>query len=869
MKTNLFLFIIIISLTNLLAQTTGKISGLVNDDNGEPLVGVNVLIEGQLMGAATDVDGYYAILNVRSGVYALHFEFIGYQTQIIREVSVSADKTININTNLKTATLESTEAVVVIAEKPLVEFNETSSISTMSSKDIAKLPVQSLDELVNLQAGVVDGHFRGGRIGEVQYQVDGVSVNNPYNNSSTLQLDRSVIEEVQVISGTFDAKYGQAMSGVVNAVLKSGSNNFEWSGELLTGDYITGDDGRYPNNQDYSPFGIQNYQLSLSGPSGLPNTTFFVSSRFFQNDGFLFGEKKYTPFDTSAIATGNGDRVPMSDNFEYNGQFKLSNKSLAGISISYQALGSYGEGHTYNHTFRLNPDGIKTQTSKSLVHGVDWVHQLSEKMFYKLSLRQNYFYYSDFKYANLYDPRYLQAKGSKGFANLEDGALIHGVDLGRFKQETNAGIVKFDYTWQAHKMHLLESGLELQVSKILFGNPGYLRETTMNGIQQLLPFETFENDLGLETYYPYQGAFYIQDRIEWDDLVVRAGFRIDYFDARATIPSDLQNPANSISGAPESRPQDTSEKTRISPRLGVSFPLSESASLYFSYGHFVQMPGLSLLYNNANYNVLDELQAGGISYGVLGNPDLKPEFTTQYEFGLKQALNAFLGYEFTVFYKDIRDLLGVEFVSTYSAADYAHFTNIDFGSVYGFTLSLEQRPIGPISTSLDYTMQVSRGNSSNPDETANRAAGGLDSRPRDIAFNWDQLHTINAMAVLSVADNYSISAILKIGSGQPYTPQLGRLGLSGAQETNSGRKENFALLDLRAEKHFTLAIVKVSVFMRVFNVFNEHFVNGFVFGTSGSVDYSPFPFIDRVQLSNPDRFHPPRRIEIGFTFWGL
>src|SRR5690606_5818341 len=90
------------------------------------------------------------------------------------------------------------------------------------------------------QAGVVDGHFRGGRAGEVQYQVDGVSVNNPYDNSSTLTLDRSVLQEVQVIQGTFDAEYGQAMSGVVNAVLRDGDDDFyEFSFEAYMGDYLS------------------------------------------------------------------------------------------------------------------------------------------------------------------------------------------------------------------------------------------------------------------------------------------------------------------------------------------------------------------------------------------------------------------------------------------------------------------------------------------------------------------------------------------------------------------------------------------------------------------------------------------------------
>jgi len=872
-KRILTLTIFILSALPLAAQTSGKLAGVVTDNDKNPLSGVNVLLAGQSLGASTDLDGNYVILNIRSGTYTVRFEYIGFQTRIVKEVRVSSDKTTRIDARLKEEVLETSDAVVVTAERPLVEFNETSSITTMNSDDIERLPVQSLSDVVSLQAGVVDGHFRGGRIGEVQYQVDGVSVNNPYDNSSTLQLDRSVIEEVQIISGTFDAKYGQAMSGVVNTVLKSGSPKFEWSGEFYSGDYFTADDARYPNNQDFSPLGLRNVQLTLGGPALLQNTTFFISGRYFTNDGYLFGTRRFLPTDSSDFQTpvilpgGDNKLVPMNDRKEYSGQFKISNQSFGSLKISYQAIANFAQSHSYNHGFRFNPDGIKQQTSLALVHGLDFTHTLSQRMYYKFSLRQNYFKYTDFKYKNLYDPRYLEAGAPKGSANYENAAVIQGVDLGRFKQETNALVGKLDFTWQLNNRHLVESGFEAQSAKVLFGSPGYIRETNVNGVQQLLPREKVDKEPGIQSYHPYQGAAYIQDRMEWDDLVLRAGFRFDFFNAQTSIPGDLQNPANSIAGVPNLAPKNTSLKHKFSPRLGLSFPLSSTASIYFSYGHFTQMPGLSLLYSNADYSLLKDLQAGGISYGVMGNPNLEPEITVQYEFGLKQALTPLLGYELTVFYKDIRNLLGVQFVTTYTAADYARFTNVDFGSVYGFTLSLDQRKIGLISSSIDYTLQVARGNSSDARETANRAASGKDSRPRDISFNWDQLHTLNAMVILDQPGNFNVSAILKLGSGQPFTPQIGS-GFGADLETNSGRKNGFVLVDLRAEKFFALNGLKFSAYLRTYNLFNEHFVNGFVFNTTGSPDYSQFPQLDRSVLSDPGRFYNPRRIEIGISFRG-
>lgn len=851
------------------SQTSGKLVGRVTDQNGEPLIGANVILDGTNMGAASDIEGYYSIINVRAGTYKIRFRFLGYKAQVVENIRISADQTTKLDAVLESEVIEG-EEVIIVAKKPLVEYNQTSSVSSVNKDDIKNLPVQSLSEIVNLQAGVIDGHFRGGRIGEVQYQVDGVTVNNPFSNSSMLELDRSVIEEVQVISGTFDAKYGQAMSGVVNTVLKTGTEKFEYSVEAYLGDYFTTDTDRYPHNDSYNPVAIQNYQLSLSGPTGLPQTTFFVNGRKYYNDGYLFGTRRFTPFDKNDFEnqvynpTGDNELVSMNTSDEWNAQFKVTNQSIDNLQFNYQLSYNSAERQGYNHAFRLNPDGIKTNYTTSLSHGLAFTHTLSQEMFYKINIRQNLFEYNDYKFEDLLDPQYLLAGDPKSDANYEDGAIVQGVDLGRYKQKTNSLVVKADYTWQANRFNMIEAGVEGQYSDILFGPPGFFVSTFVDSQQVLKPVYQFPKQPGLQSYFPKQLAAYIQDRIELGDLVVRAGLRFEYYDAAGKIPSDLQNPANSIEGAPLSTYISTTSKTAIAPRLGLSFPLTSSASVYFSYGHFYQMPALDLLYSNADYSILEDLQAGGVSYGVMGNPNLRPEFTIQYEFGLKQSVADFLGVQLSFFYKDIRDLLGVEFISTYTAAEYARFANADFGSVTGFTLSLFQRNIGNFNTSVDYTLQYAQGNSSDPRETANRAAAGADPRPRDLYFGWDQRHTLNLSSIYAVPDDFSVSAILRFGSGQPYTPEIGT-GFNANLETNSGRKDSYFLLDLRAEKYFNLDFINLSVFLRMFNVLNTNFVNGFVFNSTGSPDYTLNPASNRAALYDPSRYYQPRRIEFGIS----
>jgi outer membrane receptor protein involved in Fe transport len=854
------------------AQTPGKLSGRVVDKDNEPLIGANVLLLGTTIGAAADMNGEYFILNIQPGTYDVRISSIGYQTTVVRDVLISANQTTTLNVTLEDDIIEIDE-VTIIADRPLVDVRQTSSVSILSREDINMLPVQELNEIVNLQAGVIDGHFRGGRLGEVQFQVDGVSINNPFDNSASLRLDRSVLEEVQVVSGTFDAEFGHAMSGVVNAVLRTGSEDrLEYGFESYIGEFVSpGDTDLFPHIDRMRPHTIQNYQFNLSGPLPLPRTTFLMNVRYYRNQGHFYGERRFVPTDSSdfeqGIYTGTGDGaiVPMAPFEEWSLMSKITNRAIKNVQLSYQAIANSVEQQTYNHTFRLNPDGMRTQNRFSIVHGIDFTHTISNRSYYNLSLRQNYFDYTDYVFENVFDPRYLEAGPPRNDRNYELGAHVQGVDLGRFIQQTDSYIAKGAFTSQITNYHMVKIGGEFQTSKIKFGQPGVLVTSTVDGVETIIPRVDHPDYPGIQVYYPYSIAAFVQDRIEWHDLMIRAGLRFEFFDANTTVPSDLQNPANAIDGAPESQPQPTTTKAAWAPRIGVSYPIAHNTSIFFSYGHFYQMPGLGDLYSNSDYTVLDELQAGGITYGVLGNPDLKPEFTTQYEFGFKSELTGFLGMDVSLFYKDIRDLLGVEFVSTYAAAEYARLTNTDFGNVTGTTISFVYRGFDLVNATLDYTFQMAEGNSSNPRETANRAAAGEDPRPRLVPLNWDQRHTLNATVTLYKPGNYSLTTIIQFGNGMPYTPTVGS-GFGAELETNSGRKPTFVLVDLRAEKNVSIAGLGFNLFARVFNLFNERTVNGFIFGDTGSPYYSLDPIGNAALLTDPSRFHQPRRIEIGISF---
>jgi outer membrane receptor protein involved in Fe transport len=857
--------------TGVLAGTTGKLSGRVLDPAKKPLTGANVILVGAPYGAATDAEGRFSILNVPPGRYDVKASMLGYRTVLTQGVVISADHTTPLDATLIESPVELAQ-VVVTAKRPVIDVGQTSNIATVSREEIRNLPVQELQDVVNLQAGVVDGHVRGGRIGEVQYQVDGVSVNNAYDNKSTLRLDRSLLEEVQVISGTFDAEYGQAMSGVVNAVLRRGTEKFTWQAEAFTGGYLYSGDARI-QTFDAHPAALQNYQLNLSGPFIAPKTLYLVSARRFTSEDWIQAARIFNPSDRRDTLggyhpSGDGKFMPLGFNREWSGLGKISTRLLPGVELTYQAIVNLIDGRRGDFAFRFNPDGLPSQRTRSAVHGFDWTHTLNKATYYKLYARQNYLDYRDMAYPDLYDRRYDRAGQPEGNPDVQNGAYTQGVSLTRFLQRTNNPVVGGSYVSQVSRDHLMKTGLDFQFPYLVFGNPGHLVFVQEGGTETLLRYQNRPPDFpGLHVYKPRMASGFAQDEIEMDDLRIRAGVRVEYFAARATVPSDLANPANAIAGAPLSTPKLATKKISVMPRIGVSYPLTTKASVFFAYGQFTQMPPLGDIFTNADYSKLAQIQASGIDYGVLGNPDIRPERTVQYQFGYKQALSDQTGLDFNVFYKDIRDLLGVEFISTYNDAEYARLTNADFGNVLGFTVTLDQRALGPVSATVDYTWQRAQGNSSDPRETATRAAAGESPRPRVVPLNWDQRQTLNVTVTAARPDRYSTSLIVRGASGQPYTPSIAS-GFGGGLESNSGRKPGALLADVRGEMTTMVAKRRVSVFGRIFNLFDTRFFNGFVFSSSGSPYYSVYSPADVAQLSNPSRFYAPRRVEVGLTLQG-
>ena len=246
----------LIFLQVIFAGTTGKISGKVVDENNQPLIGCNIVVKGTSLGAATNIKGEYFILNIPPGKYDLTASMIGYGTVTVEGTLVMVDLTAKTNFFLKPETIEG-DVITVTAEKPTVRLDQTSMSAVVSSEDIENLPVTDVGDVIELQAGIVRDpnggfHVRGGRSSEVSFWVDGVATTDSYDGSSGLEIENAGIQEVQVISGTFNAEYGQAMSGIVNVVTKDGGLNYKGNLDFFSGGYHTNHSNLYSISSPFS-----------------------------------------------------------------------------------------------------------------------------------------------------------------------------------------------------------------------------------------------------------------------------------------------------------------------------------------------------------------------------------------------------------------------------------------------------------------------------------------------------------------------------------------------------------------------------------------------------------------------------------------
>lgn len=609
---NLYL-ILIFSLV--FSGTTGKIKGrIIDHKTGNPVAGCNVFLENTMYGTSSDLDGFYVIFNVSPGIYSLNVQMIGYAKKVYSNIHVNIDFTTTINIELETELLEG-EVIIVQSETPLINKGLTASTAIVNKDMIEKLPVTELSEVLNLQAGFVSGHLRGGRSGEVAYWIDGVPIFDGYDGGTIVDVSKDMVEEMQLVSGAFNAEYGQAMSGIVNIVTKDGSNDFGGHLNLYSGDYLSNKSDIFWNINQFNPITTQNIDLNLHGNLIEDKLFYYLNTRYIYFQGVHEGREIFSPnsvgmeyIDSAGVSSWyilgtnayidsvinysilesrledvdntsyvdsmytilrnvhdysqiSGNWVPMNWNIKKYVQGKLIYRFSPYTKMKYSLISDNVTYQDYDRMYRLNPHGNLMRHRLGFTQILNIDHSFGRGQFLNFGLTKYNKRYSHKAFEN--DEEYVHS--TIGTPPDSYSFLSGGSNNNVFSRQTETITLKLDVTSQLNPIHQLKTGLEFRKHKLKYNNenlqpPDFL--TTIDPIYQspflLEPQIMADSTIHTSRYKfePVEMSVYIQDKIELNEIIVNAGIRFDYFDPKGKVLNDPADPSIYNPIKPENRFED-------------------------------------------------------------------------------------------------------------------------------------------------------------------------------------------------------------------------------------------------------------------------------------------------------------------------
>jgi outer membrane receptor protein involved in Fe transport len=822
-----------------LGGTTGKLAGRVTDrHSGEAIVGANVIIKGTSLGASTDIDGYYFIINIPPGSYDVVLSCVGY-TRATYHSSIQVDHTTTLDVPMNVGSVDLDE-VVVEAERVVIQRDQSSTVQRTNAEEIAMLPANSISAVLQLQTGVVNTgalHIRGGRTGEVGYYLDGYRVEDPLFNGSVLEVNNQAIQEMELLSGTFNAEYGNALSGVVNVVTKE--NEGRVRANVLYKRTKLGIEGASDDlNERY-------LEGTVSGPLWTNSPmAFMVSGKKVDADNYYYSGLIATD-STGKKSTEFSKNRPFGYNDLLTTVAKLMWTPWSSAKITLLDNYSKRKWKSYSHSMRFIPDSTYVNSSESNLLGLTFRHAVTKSLFY--DVRLSYYQYDYLRSVNGWAPsQYTRAL----FTTFSNSLFYQNMSSSVYeKQTTKAYTVKGDMTWQFDRLNLVKTGIELKANDLDY----YYNSNPVNPTDQIV---------NRYRKKPIEGGAYIQDKIEFETIILNLGLRYDFFDASTSYPRDPFDPNN-----PLLEPLKTEIQSTFSPRVGIAYPVRENMVFHFSYGQFFQKPEYQTLYNNL------ERQFANRGTTLFGSPTLKPEKTSSYELGITATLGTTTSGQVTFFSKKIENYIGVAWI--YLPHAYAYYVNEDFAAVKGFEVATRVR-LHNISFALNYTYSVAKGSSSTQQERYSSVYNivGVQSL-RFLPLDFDQRHTGNAQiaitfgkdegpfgALTSVFENTSCNLVAQYGSGLPYTFNPGR-AIYVAEPNNALLPERFTL-DVYARKSFDLGPVELGIFVDVRNLLNRKNVVS-VYSATGSPDLSGEESVKATQdwQRDPTNYSSPRTIYVG------
>lgn len=792
-----FLVMLLLCAVSTSAQTTGKIAGVVMDaGSGEALAGVNVIVDGTTMGASTDRDGRYFILNVPPGTYTLRASFIGYKVVRKNNVKVSVGLTSEVNFNLESTVVEG-EEVVVTAERPLVEKDLTVSVSKYDASEIQnRLPVAKASEILETSPSFYRGFIRGGSKQETKILVDGVDVSDSYfsagqgsygrdpghiyqnnrptdeNDNAGLTISAAALQEINVFAGTFNAEYPAATAGIINSVTREGGRRLAFSLFNRTqatsrkkhkGTNVYHDADLYFQERDtYLASGtpelvargelftwspdiareFYNYdpatgesigrshetQITLSGPLG-PKGSFFLTGNYNRDVGTLPFEIARHVGGSIKLAYNLAPSKKLTGMFQFNDGGEWFNFSNGKFNPRYKY---YGQGaprykdlstlaylkYTHaisastffevqaSHTRLLSSHGYSDDNGDGIVEfgeEGDFIDfdSLDEYIYYVGGTAttdgngfdpndpsRRVFFSATINPGDAWPPRMNQNEYVYNGYNV-NGAYLTSYPMALYNRyDRSKFTIKADVTSQVSFHHQIKAGISYTRHNVDINS----LQSELGGAGKIYPTSKFH--VNFLDFHPQEFAAYIQDKVEYQGLIFNIGLRIDGFDndTRRFIndfkPTRVIRDAdNELERIEVLRGDRVGFKFFVSPRIGVSHPVTERFAMHYAFGRFFQYPNYATLYTD--YNFTDYAQPTNFSV----RPDQDPLRSINYEIGGQYAINDELLLTGTAYYRDVLNTGRRAYtVNTGDGAPLNLSTTWGYSDARGIEIELSKRP---------------------------------------------------------------------------------------------------------------------------------------------------------------------------------
>lgn len=822
----LFILFLLTSTNSLFAGITGTLSGQVFDkETGKILPGAAIFVEGTTMGAMADKNGFYMIHNLPAGIYDVSVKMIGYSKVTIKNVRINVDLNTELNFHLSTEVVPLNE-VLVTKERQLIQSEITSSTYFVSGDEIHKdLPIDSYQDAVALLPGVVGNHIRGGRETDVLYMLDGLPVQGALSREISSTFPNSSIVEMMVQTGGFTAEYGHAASGIINIVSKQGRNNVEGDFKFYTDFFDTGLTGSDNTRR---------LELNLGGPvtiglgGPLINANYFVSADLNLSDS-PFREELQDAYDS-----------PVFTNYNINS--KLTFDIATNTSLTLQGLVSNWNWRRFDPQWEQNLSGLAEHQHSSHRLSASLTHTFSPRLFTSLRLA-----------------RYAYERNVLGDVEGETPDLVFEeptdpesqILLGRQpweeKTREQANFLKFDLVAQLSAKHLLKTGLDYQGFNLNSMNTRFNAVAGRNASDPVR-FSKITNDF---VYEPEFYALYIQDKFEANGVTANLGLRYDVFAPNISIDEPTEE-FKSLQTLLQAPPVTTRSETHkhVSPRLGVSLPLSEDERLHVNYGWFYQMPPLYYLYANTEHSLDSYLP-------IIGTPDLQPIKTVASEISYKRIVVDDVLLVLTGFFKKFDNLVDTQtFLLPDSLASsqtgtvgFAKYSNSATGTASGFEVTLQKRFSEQLSGRLSYTYMKARGSSSTAEEEFDQALSQISDETAEFPLSWDQRHSF-------VFDTRFETGTLKINALYRLFSPLPSLSSTDPTNNNDTRLGWRNILDVKIRWDNDFFGGRLQPFVEIRNLFDqENIINQF--DDTGVRAY---------RLFDPLNSNHGRRLRLGLTF---